>query len=64
MHLATYIPKVLLYEVMGSLVHHIVVMVLQHLYAVQSSQLFNQQAKFLCLTKLLCSLTSYLQEVN
>lgn len=34
---ATYVPKVLLYEAVCSLVHHIVVMILQHFNAVQSS---------------------------
>lgn len=53
---ATYITKVLLYQGMSSLVHHIVVMVLQHLNAVQASQLFHQKAQFLRLAKLLCCL--------
>lgn len=60
----TYITKVPLNEIMSSLVHRIVVMVLQRLNAVQSSQLFNQQAEFLHLTKFLCSLKSHAQQVK
>lgn len=55
-HRATYITKVLLYKFVCSLVHQIVVVILQHFNAVQSSQLFNQQAKFLSFTQFPCSL--------
>lgn len=60
----TYITKVFFDDVMCSLVHQVIGMVLQHLNTVQSSQLFHQQAKFLSLAQLLCSLESCVQDLS
>lgn len=54
----TYVTKVLLYEFVRGLVNHVVVVVLQHLDAVQTAELLDQQAQLLRLAQLLCRLRS------
>lgn len=56
--LVTHITEVFLYEGVRRLVNHLVLVVLQQLNTVQTSQLLHQQAQLLRLTQFICRLKS------